>query len=285
MENIDISKESFEKLLSMILGYLPNIIKAILVLIIGLWIIRTIVKMLRKFFDRKDYDITLEKFILDLVNWGLKVVLIILIVTQLGVKSTSLVALLGAAGLAVGLALQGSLSNFAGGVLILLFKPFRVGDWISAQGADGSVRNISIFHTHLVTFGNQQVIIPNGKLSNDKITNYTVEGKRRDNLKIGISYNSDIKLAKNLLLELVNGQQNVIQDEGLQPVVVVDALGDSSVVLSLRYWALNEHFWDIHFYTLEESKKVLESNDISIPFPQRDLHIIDMPQKSGEEKS
>lgn len=278
MKNFDLSEQSITEIIEMLIGYLPNILAAVLIFVIGLWIIRVITRMLRKFFEKKDYDITLEKFILDLVNWGLKLVLIVLIVTQLGVKSTSLVAMLGAAGLAVGLALQGSLANFAGGVLILLFKPFKVGDFISAQGADGTVKTISIFHTKLTTFGNQQVIIPNGKLSNDKITNYTVEGKRRDNMKIGISYGSDIKKAKDLLLELINGQENVIQDEDQKPVVVVDELGDSAVVLSLRFWALNEHFWDIHFYTLENAKSILEANDISIPFPQRDLHIIDMPK-------
>lgn len=278
MKNFDLSEESITEIIEMLLGYIPNILAAILILVVGLWIIRVISRMLRKFFERKDYDITLEKFIMDLVNWGLKLVLIVLVVTQLGVKSTSLVAMLGAAGLAIGLALQGSLSNFAGGVLILLFKPFKVGDFISAQGTDGTVKTISIFHTKLTTFGNQQVIIPNGKLSNDKITNFTVEGKRRDNLKIGISYGSDLKKAKELLLELINSQENILKDEGLAPVVVVDELGDSAVILSLRYWALNEHFWDVHFYTIENAKSIFEANDISIPFPQRDLHVIDMPK-------
>jgi len=279
MKELGLDKEAIERGVLFFWEFLPSLISAALLLFIGLWIIRLFNKTLRKFFERKDYDLTLEKFLQDLVNWGLKIILFVLVATQLGVKSTSLVAAVGAASLAIGLALQGSLSNFAGGVIILLFRPFRVGDFISAQGSDGTVKEISIFNTKLTTFGNQLVVIPNGKLSNDKITNFTVEGMRRDNMKIGVSYDSDIKEAKELLLGLINSQENVIQEEGKIPMVVVDELGDSSVVLSLRFWALNEHFWDIHFYVLEEAKTLLESNGISIPFPQRDIHIIGSEKK------
>ncbi len=274
MEKFELTKENMDKILEWFWEFLPSLISAVLLFVIGSWVIRIANRLIYNFFERKDYDITLEKFIMDLVNWGLKIILFILIITQLGVKSSSLVAAVGAAGLAIGLALQGSLANFAGGVLILLFRPFRVGDYIVAQGADGTVKEISIFNTKLTTSGNQQVIIPNGKLSNDKITNYTVEGKRRDTIKIGISYDSNIKQAKNLLLELINSQENVLQEEGKVPMIVVDELGDSAVVLSLRYWALNEHFWNIHFYVLEEAKEILETNGISIPFPQQDVHLI-----------
>ncbi len=274
MGNIEFTKEYLDKAVALFWDFLPALVSAVLLLVFGSWVIRFLTKMLRKFFEQKDYDLTLEKFVLDLVNWGLKIILFVLIITQLGVKSSSLIAAVGAAGLAIGLALQGALANFAGGVLILLFRPFRVGDFISAQGADGTVKEISIFNTVLTTFGNQQVIIPNGKLSNDRITNFTVEGTRRDNIKIGISYDSDIKKAKNLLLTLINSQENVLQEEGKTPSIFVDELGDSAVVLSLRYWALNEHFWDIHFYVLEEAKTVFESNNISIPFPQQDIHVI-----------
>ena len=136
--------------------------------------------LVKKFFERKDYDLTLERFIADLINWTLKILLFVLVVTQLGVESASLVAVIGAAGLAIGLALQGSLANFAGGVLILLLRPFKVGDWISAQGVDGAVKEISIFNTRLITFGNQEAVIPNGKLSNDNIINFTSQGIRRN---------------------------------------------------------------------------------------------------------
>ncbi|GGX33465.1 mechanosensitive ion channel family protein [Aquimarina muelleri] len=271
MDKLGITEENWNQFIKWLWDFIPGAVSAILILFIGLWVIKIFTRMLRKFFKKKDYDETLEKFLYDLISMGLKVLLIVLVITQLGVQSSSLVAILGAAGLAVGLALQGSLANFAGGVLILFFKPFKIDDFISAQGIEGTVKEISIFTTKLNTFGNQLAIIPNGKLSNDNIINYSVEGKRRDKIDIGISYDSTIKTAKEVLLNLINEQEQVIQDP--IPVVVVSELGDSAITLSLRYWALNEHFWDIHFYTLEEAKKRLEAAGISIPFPQTDIHI------------
>lgn len=255
-----------------LIDFLPSLIGAILLLFIGMWVIRLINKVVRKFFDKKDYDPTLENFIASLINWALKIVLFVLVVTQLGVESASLVAIIGAAGLAVGLALQGSLANFAGGILILLMKPFKVGDFISAQGIDGTVKDINIFNTMLTTFGNQLAIIPNGKLSNDNIVNYTSEGIRRENLTFGIGYDDNIKEAKDILLNLVNEQEAVLQLEDKAPMIVVAELGDSSVNLSLRYWAKNEDFWNLRWLILEEGKSRLEAAGISIPFPQRDVH-------------
>ncbi|RZW40412.1 MAG: mechanosensitive ion channel, partial [Flavobacteriaceae bacterium] len=156
-------------------NFMPNIISAILILVVGLWVVRFINRLVKKFFDHKDYDQTLETFLQSFIKITLKFILLVLVVTQLGVKTSSLVAIVGAAGLAIGLALQGSLANFAGGVLILLFKPFKVGDFISAQGIDGSVKEISIFSTKLNTFGNQVAIVPNGQLSNGSIINYNAE--------------------------------------------------------------------------------------------------------------
>ena len=190
---------------------------------------------------------------------------------QLGVQSSSLLAILGAAGLAIGLALQGSLSNFAGGVLILAFKPFRIGDFIEAQGTGGTVSEISIFTTKLVTPFNQVAIIPNAKISNDVIKNFNTNSTRKEMMTIGISYDSNIKEAKDILLNLVNEQETILQDPA--PQVVVANLGDSSVDLSLRYWTKNEDFWNVKFYNLEEAKARLEAAGISIPFPQRDVHI------------
>ncbi|WP_024768583.1 mechanosensitive ion channel family protein [Aquimarina macrocephali] len=271
MEKLGLTSENWDQFVKWLWDFIPGLVSAIIILIVGIWAINVISRMLRKFFKKKDYDETLEKFLYDFLNLGLKVLLVVLVVTQLGVQSSSLVAILGAAGLAVGLALQGSLANFAGGVLILFFKPFKIGDFIEAQGIQGTVKEISIFTTKLNTFGNQLAILPNGKLSNDNIINYSEEGKRRDNITIGVSYDSDIKKAKQVLLDLVNEQDKIVQDP--LPVVVVTELGDSSITLSLRYWTLTEEFWDIHFYTLEEAKKRLESDGISIPFPQRDIHL------------
>jgi small conductance mechanosensitive channel len=268
-QDLDIYIEKYGQKL---IDFLPSVIGAILMLFIGLWLIKIINGFIKRFFDKKDYDPTLENFIASLINWGLKIVLFVLVITQLGVESASLVAIIGAAGLAVGLALQGSLANFAGGVLILLIKPFRVGDFISAQGVDGTVKEISIFNTKLTTFGNQLAIIPNGKLSNDNIINYTEEGIRRENLTFGIGYDDNIKQAKEILLNLVSEQDTVLKLEDKMPMVAVAELGDSSVNLTVRYWAKNEDFWNLRWLILEEGKVRLEAAGISIPFPQRDVH-------------
>ncbi len=261
-----------EKYGQKLIDFLPNVIGAVLMLFLGLWLIKILNGFIKRFFDKKEYDPTLENFIASLINWGLKIVLFVLVITQLGVESASLVAIIGAAGLAVGLALQGSLANFAGGVLILLIKPFRVGDFISAQGVDGTVKEISIFNTKLTTFGNQLAIIPNGKLSNDNIINYTEEGIRHENLTFGIGYDDNIKQAKEILLNLVSEQETVLTLEDKMPMVAVAELGDSSVNLTLRYWAKNEDFWNLRWLILEEGKMRLEAAGISIPYPQRDVH-------------
>ncbi len=273
MNNLNSYQDYIKALVKWFWDFAPGLIAALIIGFFGLAIIRFINKMVRRFFAVKDYDPTLEKFTADLINWSLKIILFVLVITQLGVKSTSLVAIVGAAGLAIGLALQGSLANFAGGVLILLFKPFKVGDFIKAQGLEGTVKEISIFTTKLLTFGNQQAIIPNGKLSNESIVNFTVEGVRREALTIGVSYSSDLALTKEILLNLLNEQEAIIKEEGRMPMVAVAELADSSVNLTVRFWALNEDFWNVKFYTIEESKKRLEAAGISIPFPQRDVHL------------
>jgi small conductance mechanosensitive channel len=192
-----------------------------------------------------------------------------MVITQVGVETSSLIAMLGAAGLALGLALQGSLSNFAGGILILIFKPFKVGDFISAQGSEGTVKQITVFNTKLVTFGNQEVIIPNGNLSNDKITNYSSEGVRRENLVIGISYDSSIQKAKDLILELCAADENIMTEEGKEAMVVVTELADSSVNLAVRYWTTSETFWPTKFKMIENIKAAFDREGIEIPFPHR----------------
>lgn len=252
------------------LDYLPSFLLSILILFIGIWAIRIAKKLLIKVFEKKRIEVTLKNFLLEIILWTLKAVLFVVVISQLGVKSTSLVAIVGAAGLAIGLALQGSLSNFAGGVMLLVFKPFKIGDFIETQGIAGTVKEVSIFYTKVVTVNNQLVVLPNGKLSNDSITNFTSEGKRRDVITFGISYTSDIKLAKQVLVDLMNEQENILKEPA--PVVFVADLAESSVDLTARFWALNEHFWPCHFYTIEEAKTRLEATGIVIPFPQRDVH-------------
>lgn len=251
----------------------PNLVKAALIFFVGMYVVRFINRIVKRFFDRKDYDETLETFLASFINISLKGVLFVLVITQLGVQSSSLVAVVGAAGLAVGLALQGSLSNFAGGVLILVFKPFKVGDYIEAQGVSGTVKEITIFTTKINTFGNQSAIIPNGDLSNHTIVNYNAEDLRRDKIEVGIGYSSNIKKAKEILLELCEKDERILNDP--EPVVFVANLGDSSVDLSLRFWAKNEDFWGAHFDMLENLKGRFDEEGIEIPFPQRVVHAID----------
>jgi len=260
-------KEHADKAIEWIWAALPNLFWAIFLLIAGTYLIRFINKMIRKFFLRKNYDLALETFLQSFINIALKIILFVLVITQLGVQTTSLVAILASAGLAIGLALQGSLANFAGGVLILLFKPFKIGDFISAQGVDGTVKEISIFTTKVSTFGNQIAIIPNGQLSNNTITNYNAQDTRRDKIDVGIGYSSNIKEAKEILLAICNDRETI--NKTPIPEVYVGELGDSSVSLTLRFWANNPDFWAAHFYVMEEIKYRFDAAGIEIPFPQR----------------
>lgn len=263
--------QDYQKHLEFAIEYLwiilPNIFLGLIIAIVGWWVIKIINHWIAKFFNLRTYDPTLVQFVQDFINYALKVLLFVTVITQLGVKTSSLIAILGAAGLAIGLALQGSLSNFAGGILLLVFKPFKVGDWISAQGTEGSVKQITVFSTKLNTFGNQEVIIPNGSLSNGSIINYSSETNRRDNFKIGIGYNSDLKKAKDLLLELCNNHELVLQEPA--PECVVDELGDFSVNLSLRYWTKRQDFWSVRFNIIEATKLTFDANGIEIPFPHQ----------------
>lgn len=249
---------------------LPDFILAIFIFIVGLWAVRFLNRMVHKFFEKADYDPTLETFLQSFISITLKTILFVMVITHLGVKSSSLVAIVGAAGLAIGLALQGSLSNFAGGMLILLFKPFKVGDFISAQGIDGTVKEISIFTTKLNTFGNQVAIIPNGQLSNNNIINYNSESTRRDKIDVGIGYNSNIKTAKNILLQICAENENILTEP--IPEVYVGELAESSVNLTLRFWTKNDVFWAAHFQVLEELKYKFDAEGIEIPFPQSVIH-------------
>ncbi len=251
--------------------FIPDLIVAIIILVLGLWVIRIINRIVHRYFKRKDFDLALESFLQSFISIALKIVLFVLVITQLGVKSSSLVAIVGAAGLAIGLALQGSLANFAGGVLILIFKPFRVGDFIEAQGQAGTVKEITIFTTKLNTFGNQVAILPNGKLSNDNIVNYSTESTRRDKITIGIGYGSNLRQAKDILLRICDETETILQVP--IPEVYVEELADSSVNLQLRFWTTNENFWTAHFKVIEEAKIQFDKAGIEIPFPQRDIHI------------
>lgn len=277
MDEIRDFKDWTAEYIERFIDYLPTLIGAILLLVVAWWAINLLLRSLDKLFSKRKYDPGLQNFLLTILNWGLKILLIITVIGQLGITTTSFVAMIGAAGLAIGLALQGSLANFAGGVLIITLKPFKVGDWIEVNGISGSVKEISLFYTRLDTFGNQLAIIPNGELSNDNIINYSGNPTRRDAIDIGISYESDIKTARQVLLNLLDEQEGILKDPA--PAVVVKELGDSSVNFSVRFWAPNDVFWDCHWYTIEEAKTRLEAAGIVIPFPQRDVHFFDHSKK------
>lgn len=285
MEELYNIKNITEDYAQQFIAFLPDLLGAIAWLIFGWWAIKILVGYMRKIFEKRGQDPALTKFLVTIANWGLIILLLVSVVGMLGIETTSFIAVLGAAGLAIGLALQGSLSNFAGGVLIIALKPFKLGDWIEVNGISGTVKDISMFYTKLNTFGNQLAIIPNGELANDNIINYSGEGTRRDAITIGISYESNIKLAKETLMKLLEEQEDILKDPA--PAVVVTELADSSVNLSVRFWAKNEVFWDRHWYTIEEAKTRLETAGISIPFPQRDVHFFDhsKEQASAEAKA
>lgn len=250
-----------------IMDYAFNIVFAILILIIGLWLAKKIVKISQKLMAKRGIDETLQKFLGDLMNWVLKILVFITAISQVGVETTSFVAILGAAGLAVGLALQGSLANFAGGALIMIFKPFKVGDLIEAQGEIGVVKEIQIFVTKIISPGNKLVIVPNGTLSNGNIKNYTELGMLRVDLTFGVSYDADIKKTKEVLMEVLTSNDKVLQDPA--PSVNVSELADSSVNFAVRPWATPADYWDVYFGTIEATKYALDKAGIEIPYPHQ----------------
>ena len=257
--------EYIEKLWELVIEYSPKIITALVILIIGLFIIGLISKMARRLMHRQKMDETLQKFLSNLLNWTLKVLLFVMVASNLGVETTSFAAIIGAAGLAIGLALQGSLSNFAGGALIMIFKPFKVGDLIEAQGELGVVKEIQIFTTLINSPTNKLIIIPNGALSNGNITNYSAEGKLRVDLTIGVSYDADIKQTKEVLMNVLTSNPQVLQDPA--PTVNVSELADSSVNFAVRPWSTVADYWDVYFGITEQCKEALDKAGIEIPYP------------------
>jgi small conductance mechanosensitive channel len=259
------------------IAYAPKIMLAVATLFIGLRLIKLLDRAIDKMMRIKSYDSSLRSFLISLSDIILKVALVISVISILGVETTSFIAILGSAGLAVGLALQGSLGNFAGGVMLLIFKPFKVDDYIAAQGFEGTVKELTVFHTTLHTIDNKRIILPNGPVANGPITNFTSTGMRRADMTFGIGYGDDIKKAKDVLWELVQSDPRVLTDPA--PRVIVHSLGDSSVNLQVRAWAKTDNFWDFYFEMQEKVKLTFDERGVSIPFPQRDLHIKQMPQK------
>lgn len=249
----------------MIQTYGIKLLAAIVIWVVGAWIIRRIMVIARKAMTYQNYDLSLQKFLLNLIRWGLKILLLLVILAQLGIETTSFAAVIAAAGLAIGLALQGSLSNFAGGVLIMIFKPFKIGDLIEAQGQIGTVKVIEIFTTKLTGLSNKEIIIPNGTLSNGNIVNYTTEGTRRVDLVFGVGYDSDIKRTKEVLNEVLNSNPKILKEP--VPVVNVIELADSSINFVVRPWCAAEDYWSVYFEVTEATKEALDAAGIEIPYP------------------
>ncbi len=252
--------------------FATSLILAIVVWIVGQWFIKRIMSLVEKALDKRKVEVTLKSFLVSIFSVILKAILIVIVASMIGIETASLIAMLGAAGLAVGLALQGSLANFAGGILILLFKPFKAGDVIDAQGFVGTVVEIQIFNSIILTLDNQRVIIPNALLSNGCVKNIFAEKTRRVDLSFGVSYSDDLIRVKEILRSVVDADERILKD----PIadIFVSEHGDSSVNLVVRPWVNSADYWPVYFGLTEKVKIAFDAEGISIPFPQRDVHII-----------
>ena len=272
-ENPGIIRTWLEGLVPDLLNFALQVVIALVVYVIGGKIIKLILKMLSRGMERRGTDEGVKQFLLPLVKYSLYVILIFIIMGLFGIATTSAVAVLGSAGVAVGLALQGSLSNFAGGVLILLLKPFRVGDYIveHSGGKEGTVTEISIFYTKLLSADNKMILVPNGTLANCTVTNVSGMEKRRVDVEVGIAYEADIRTAKEVLKKVAAEDEARLKEE--EPVVFVDSLGDSSVNMGVRILVAAENYWSTKWRLTENVKYALDEAGISIPYPQLDVQI------------
>jgi len=268
MENLD---NILAKIYDLAVIYGGKLVLAIIVLIAGLWIVKIIVNAIDRLMEKKNTDASLRPFLKSLISILLKILVVISVMSLVGIPMTSFIAILGAAGLAIGLALSGTLQNFAGGVILLIFKPFKVGDFIDAQGFMGTVSEIQIFNTLLKALDNKTIIIPNGGLSTGAITNFSTEPTRRVDFSFGIGYNDDIDKAKSVIEGLIIADSRIHKDPA--PFIAVSELADSSVNFVVRVWADASDYWGIHFDLIENVKKAFDKEGISIPFPQTDVHV------------
>ncbi len=257
-----------------------RVLLALVVFFIGVQLIKLVRRILRKSFERRNVDVGVSRFLDSLVKTVLYMLLLFMIASSFGLDATSVVALVGSAGVAIGLAVQGSLSNFAGGVLILLLKPFKVGDYVKdAAGNEGTVEEVQLFYTRMITPDRHMVVVPNGDLANGNILNMSMLGDRRMDIKVGISYDSDIRRAKEVLLKVLDEDPGVLQEE--EKRVFVEELADSAVILCVRCYSSNENFWETRWRLMETIKYALDEAGIGIPFPQIDVHVRENGQKQG----
>ena len=260
-----------KKIIEVSLVYVPKIVIALIIWIVGKWIIKILIHTSNQILDKRNIDPTLRPFVKALIGTLLRILLIISVLGTIGIQMTSFVAIIGAAGLAIGMALSGTLQNFAGSVVILIFRPYKVGDFIEAQGYRGIVNEIHIFSTILKTLDNKTVVIPNGTLSTSSLINYTTEPRRRVDWTFGIAYGDDYNKAKEVLVRLT-GTDNRILDE--PPVfIALSELGDSSVNITVRAWVNTQDYWDVLFQLNEKVYSEFPKQGLNIPFPQMDVHV------------
>jgi len=248
-----------------------KVVAAIAVLIVGRWIAKGLTGFTEKLMNKKQVDPTIVSFVANMTYIALMVFVVLAALGQLGIQTTSFIAVIGAAGLAIGLALQGSLSNFAAGFLMIIFRPFKVGDFIEGAGVSGTVEKIQIFTTQLKTPDNKTIIIPNAKLSGDNIINFSAKGTRRVDMVFGIGYGDDMDTARKIITDVIDNDPRVLKDP--PPKIAVLALGDSSVDFAVRPWVNVSDYWDLWFDVTETIKKRFDAEGVSIPFPQRDVHL------------
>ena len=260
-----------EKIWDKVQSYGLNLLAAIVILIVGRIIVGIITSVIHRQMVKRSADETLTKFLVSMTRMGLMTFVVIAAIRQLGVETNSFVAIIGAAGLAVGFALQGTLANFAAGVMLIIFKPLKVGDYVEGGGSAGTVDAVQIFNTTLKTPDNKKVIIPNSKMTGDNITNYSAMEKRRIDMVFGIGYEDDIRKAKATLERIISEDERILKDPA--PTVAVSELADSSINFVVRPWVKTSDYWAVYFDVTEKVKLTFDAEGISIPFPQRDVHL------------
>jgi small conductance mechanosensitive channel len=267
----DITSYIPDNIVEILGGYAFSLLMALLIFVIGKWIVNKIVALLGKVLRKvKGMDVTLIKFLENIVYYALMIVVLLTSLGKLGVETTSFLAILGAAGLAIGLALKDSLGNFASGVMIIMFKPFKVGDVVTAAGVTGSVSEVGIFNSVFITPDNQKIIVPNGAITSGSIININAHDTRRVDLVVGIGYEDDIKKTKEVLNDIISSHEKVLVDKGI--TIAVSELADSSVNFVVRAWVNTPDYWDVKFNLTETIKLRFDEEGISIPFPQQDVH-------------
>lgn len=260
-----------ETITNMAIAYAPKVVGALLTLVVGFWLAATLSKMLRKAMTKRNVDVTLVPFISSVVSIGLKILVLLSAASMFGIEITAFVAIFGALAFAIGMALQGNLGHMAAGILILFFKPFKVGDFIVTQGYSGTVKEIQIFNTIMSTLDNRIIIIPNGSITSGPIENLTANDRRKVPMTFGIGYPDDIDKAREAIQRVADGCPFIDHDEKVD--ILVSELGDSSVNFTVRPWCKTEDFWNVHFYMHEHVKKEFDRSKIGIPFPQMDVHL------------